>query len=315
MFGAPISESQGLLLSGVDKAADYMRLGGLQKVIEQEGWILEDMGNLPLKEIISQCQRSSEVANYKETTNVHQCFELGRALEKIYDASYQAARRGAFVLNVGGDRSVASPSIAGIMKARQELCVVWVGAHGSCNTPETLSSGHYHGMPAAHVLGWLKRPLPGFEWLKNFVPEHRFCYIGLRDIDESEAFLLRSSGVQIYSMYDIDKLGIGRVMDMALHRINPHKNRPIHLSFDIGAIDPSVAPGARAKARGGLTYREARSLCEMVAKTNMLGSMNIVEMDVNLDKPLAERLHGDNERQTVQLANELVACCIGKCLL
>jgi arginase len=317
MFGAPISEGQGL--SGVDQMAEHMRQGGLQKVILQEGWELEDMGDLPLKEIISMCQRSGEAAKHPEP-KVHQCYELGKALEKVYDGAYQAARRGAFVLTVGGDHSVAAGSIAGVMKARKDLCVVWVDAHGDCNTPESSPSGNYHGMPAAHVLGWFRRQVPGFDWLKTYVPEHRFCFIGLRDIDPSEALLMRNSGVVIYCMHDIDRFGIGRVMEMALRQINPHNDRPIHLSLDIDGLDPTVAPGTGTRAKGGLTFREARYLCETLAGTNLLGSMDIVEVNVDLDQPVTERLHGDDpnvtsETVTVQLANELVAYAIGKKLL
>jgi len=317
LFGAPISEGQGL--SGVDKMADFMRKGGLQKVIMNEGWTLEDMGDLPLKEVIAQVQRSGEAASHKEP-KIHMCYEVGKALEKIYDASYQAARRGAFVLNVGGDHSVASASIAGIMKVRKELCVVWVDAHGDCNTPETSPSGNYHGMPAAHILGWFRRQVVGFDWMKQYVPEHRFCFIGLRDIDPGEAQLMRNSGIKIFSMHDVDKYGIGQVMDMCMASINPHNDRPIHLSFDIDGIDPQYCPGTGTKARGGLTYREGRYICEFLARTNLLGSMDIVEVNTDLDQPVAEGLHGDNplittEFLTVQCAIELVASAIGKKLL
>lgn len=318
MFGAPISEGQGM--TGVDQMAEHMRKGGLQKVIRAEGWELEDMGDLPLKEVIEMCQRSGEPQKHPEP-KIHMCFEIGRALEKVYDGAYQAARRGAFVLNVGGDHSVATASIAGVMKARKDLCVIWVDAHGDCNTPETSPSGNYHGMPAAHVLGWFRRQVPGFDWLKTYLPEHRFCFIGLRDIDDTEAVLMRNSGIHIFSMKDVDRYGIGRVVDMALRAVNPHNDRPIHLSLDIDALDPIFAPGTGTKSKGGLTYREARYLCEELARTNLLGSMDIVEVNTDLDKPVAERLHGDDpnlessDMMTVQLANELVAYAIGKKLL
>eukprot|EP00760_Papus_ankaliazontas_P028343 PhM_4_TR3649/c0_g1_i1/m.80347/K01476/E3.5.3.1, rocF, arg; arginase len=314
MFGAPVSEGQGL--SGVDRMPQAMRDGGLNTVIEAAGWELEDMGDLPLKEVMAQVKSSGEADRHPEP-KVHDCYVVGRALERVYDAAYQSARRGAFVLTVGGDHSVAAGSIAGVLKARKELCVVWVDAHGDCNTPETSPSGNYHGMPAAHVLGWFKRQLPGFEWLKQHVPEHRFCFIALRDIDPAEATMMRSSGIQVYSMHDVDKYGIGKVMEMALSRINPHNDRPIHLSLDIDAVDPMFAPGTGTKAKGGLTYREVRYLCEALAKTNLLGSMDIVEVNPDLDRSVDERLHGDDENvtsnmMTVQLANELVSFAVGK---
>lgn len=315
LFGAPISEGQGL--TGVDSMAECMRQGGLSHVIQQQGWTLEDMKDLPLKEIMEQTRRSGDAAKHKYD-KIHHCYEVGKALERVYDATYQAARRGAFVLTVGGDHSVAAGSIAGVMKARKDLCVIWVDAHGDCNTPDTSPSGNYHGMPAAHVLDWF-RGVPGFEWMKKdlHMPEHRFCFIGLRDIDQQEAVLMRNSGIKIFSMHDVDKYGIGAVMDMAMNAINPHGDRPIHLSFDIDAIDPIFAPGTGTKAKGGLTYREARYLCEYLSRTNMLGSMDIVEVNPDLDKPVEEKLHGDDpdaaaETMTVQLAVELVASAVGK---
>merc|ERR1719446_1031391 len=113
--------------------------------------------------------------------------------------------------------------------------------------------------------------------------------------------MLRESGVAVFTMHDIDRYGIGTVMDMALHRINPHSNRPIHLEFDIDGCDPSIAPGTGTCSRGGLNFREAHYICEKLAMTNNLVSMSMVEINPDMDVPVVGRMHGDNELISSQL--------------
>jgi len=229
------------------------------------------------------------------------------------------------VLTVGGDHSIASGSITGIMKHRRDLAVVWVDAHGDCNTPETSPSKNYHGMPLAHILGWFQHRVTGFDWCDDFLatsgplPEENVALIALRDVDPPERALLRACGVHVFTMQDIDRYGIGPIMEMALERIDPKGRRPLHLSFDIDSCDPTIAPGTGTKARGGLSYREAHYICERLACTHRLGSMDLVEVNPELDQALSETMHGDDPEiggtETVRLGIELVASALGKTIV
>jgi len=197
--------------------------------------------------------------------------------------------------------------------------VLWVDAHADANTPDTSPSLHYHGMPAAHVMGWFQKSVPGFEWLKSRLPEGRIAYIGLRDVDPEEGQMLQDHGIPCFTMHDVDRYGIAECVRMALHAIDPYQQRPLHLTFDIDAVDPLFAPGTGTLARGGLTSRESHYICEELARTDRLVGMDLVEVNPLVDQR-PERMHGDNPdlaptTSTVSLAMELCLSAMGKNIL
>lgn len=179
-------------------------------------------------------------------------------------------------------------------------------------------------MPAAHVMGWFneRATLPGWEWLRpeHILEESRMAFIGLRDVDIKERRMLRNSGVAVFTMHEVDRWGIAQVVDMALQRINPRHNRPIHLTFDIDGCDPSVAPGTGTCSRGGLSLREAHYICEKLSLSNSMTSMDVVEINPALDLPVPGQMHGDNqmisaETETVRLGIELIESALGRSIV
>jgi hypothetical protein len=116
-----------------------------------------------------------------------------------------------------------------------------VDAHADINTAETTESGNIHGMPVSFLLG-LGSPVSEFSWVKPALKTDRIVYIGLRDVDAGEKKILKENGIKAFSMTDVDRHGIGKVVEMALDSVNPNRDRPIHLSFDVDALDPTVAP-------------------------------------------------------------------------
>mmetsp|Transcript_6754 Transcript_6754/g.16527 ORF Transcript_6754/g.16527 Transcript_6754/m.16527 type:complete len:561 (+) Transcript_6754:376-2058(+) len=246
----------------------------------------------------------------------------GRVLSKTKASSTRK-----FQLTVGGDHTIACPTIAAMSQIYPDLCVIWIDAHGDCNNPKTSPSGHYHGMPAAHVMGWFDQHPKGFEtWMPNSDPRQpiidprNFCFIGLRDIDPGEAELMRNSDLHYFTMRDVDEVGVSNVIKEALRRIDPNSRRPIHLSFDIDGCDPGIAPGTGTCARGGLTYREAHFICEELALTRRLVSMDLVEINPVLDGlEQGRKMHGDMDHAmgryvspTVRLGTELVLSALGQ---
>ncbi|HET9029617.1 MAG TPA: arginase [Candidatus Aquilonibacter sp.] len=216
----------------------------------------------------------------------HVCDELAAAVE-------QSVRDGGLPIVLGGDHSIAMGTFAGLTRAYgQAPGVIWVDAHSDINSPESSPSGNVHGMPL-----WFA--------LKNgFAKRETTVQIGLRDVDEIEKRLLRESGVRAFSMSDVDKLGMPRVMEEAI-AIAGGNARPIHVSFDMDGIDPSEAPGTGTPVKGGLSYREAHLIMEMAYETGNLRSMEMVEINPILD----------TRNQTAALAVELICSGLGKSIL
>jgi arginase len=247
----------------------------------------------------------------------HRGMKKPRAVSAVTEAlsqqDYDHAKEGRFVLTLGGDHSIAIGTISGTAKAIRErldrdMAVIWVDAHADINTPETSDSGNIHGMPVAFLTGLASdKPDAPFGWIKD---EHRvsvkkLVYIGLRDVDRGEKKILRENGIKAFSMHDIDRHGIGKVMDMALGWIG--SDTPIHLSFDIDALDPRFAPSTGTAVRGGLTLREGDFIAECVHQTGSLVALDLVEVNPSLEE--------EGAAETVRSGVSIVRCALGDTLL
>eukprot|EP00927_Polykrikos_kofoidii_P041539 TRINITY_DN35418_c0_g2_i1.p1 TRINITY_DN35418_c0_g2~~TRINITY_DN35418_c0_g2_i1.p1 ORF type:complete len:372 (+),score=42.85 TRINITY_DN35418_c0_g2_i1:88-1203(+) len=322
VVGAPYGWGQSL--PGVELAPAAFRAGGLETAIRDLNWTFNDYGDInPADTMLSESLPGSTPEDeYYPEGQVKNSTMVGAALRAIHDRVVSVAANNKVVLTIGGDHSVTAGTISGIMQCRPDAAVIHVSAYSDCNTPSTSRSGNYHGMWLAHLLGWFKKRVKGFEWFDDFLkskgplPEARVALLALRNVDSEERTLLRESGVHIFTMADIDSDGIGVVMERVLDRIDPMKRRPLHLSFDIGSCDPSIAPGTGTKTRGGLSLREAHFICEKIAQTKRLGSMDIVEVNPAIDRPVEERFHGDDPlikaSETVSRGIELIASALGK---
>ncbi|KAF8544738.1 arginase [Trichophaea hybrida] len=242
--------------------------------------------------------------------------------QALSEQVYAQAKEGRLALTLGGDHSIAVGSISGTAKAARErlgkeIAVIWVDAHADINTPQSSGSGNIHGMPVAFLAGLTNAPKENpevFGWLR---PEHRInpkklVYIGLRDVDLPEKRILKENGIKAFSMHDVDKYGIGKVMELALEYIG---DAPIHLSFDVDALDPMWAPSTGTPVRGGLTLREGDFICESVHETGMLIAMDLVEVNPNIrNSDSLEGIVGAAET-TVRAGCSLVRCALGESLL
>lgn len=240
--------------------------------------------------------------------------------KKLHDMCHEETKKGRFMLNLGGDHGLASGTITGSLRTYPNLRVIWVDAHGDCNTPTTSPSGNYHGMPMAHVFGWIKKgDLKAFDWLDIHIKPENVVYIGLRDIDPEEKKLLAKDNVRYYTPYDIDNMGgIKFVMDDIFKYLHVSKddNNPIHVSWDVDACDPSYIYGTGTKARAGLSERESHYILQRIADTGNLVSLDMVEVNPTLDKiKEREHYHGDNPKikGTMSVCNaiELTASALG----
>jgi len=198
-------------------------------------------------------------------------------------------------------------TISGTLSTYPNACVIWIDAHADINTSETTSSGNIHGMPVSFLLG-LGPKIPEFAWVKPVLAPSRIVYIGLRDVDSGEKRILKENNIKAFSMHEVDKYGIGKVVEMALDHVNPKRDLPIHLSFDVDALDPSVAPSTGTPVRGGLTFREGHYICEAIHETGLLVAFDLVEVNPSLSD-------ADSVEQTVNVGCSLVRSALGETLL
>jgi len=275
VIGVPFSRGQPR--NGAESGVGIVRAGGLLNPITSLGYQVDDCGDL-------------QVDNEKKATDTFQHVKnprsVGAANKLLCETVSDRSKKGNFCLVIGGDHSIAIGSISGRLAVDPNLCILWIDAHADINTPETSPTGNIHGMPISffsHVGS--STTLPGFEWLvddthtKRFPGFDRLAYIGLRDVDEVEKTILKQHNIKSFSMMEVDRLGIGKVMELALKHINPDGDRPLHVSFDVDALDPTVTPATGTPVPGGLTIREGRYILEAAYATGNFKSLDVVEVN------------------------------------
>jgi arginase len=234
--------------------------------------------------------------------------EITRVCRRLYHTATTALADDATPIVIGGDHSLAVGSVAATAvnarRRRRALGLLWVDAHGDMNTPSTTTSGNVHGMPLAALLGPEPEELAGLCETTPTVRPDRVALVGIRSLDQREKDLVRASGVHVFTMSDIDRSGLAEVTRRAL-RLILRGNADLHVSFDLDVCDPAIAPGVGTPVRGGLSYREAHMLMELVADTGRLRALDLVEINPILD----------TNNMTAQLGVELVLSALGQQIL
>ncbi|CAK6983012.1 arginase-1 [Scomber scombrus] len=297
IIGAPFSKGQ--RRGGVEKGPDLIRAAGLREKLQAQGCAVKDYGNLTFE----------EVASDEPVGRVKCPRAVGSANQRLSEAVQAVKKDGHTSVMLGGDHSLAIGSIHGHSAAVGELSVVWVDAHADINTPLTSPTGNIHGQPMSYLLRELhsKIPaLPNFSWIKPCVSARDLVYIGLRDVDPEEHYILKLLGVKVFSMSEVDRLGVARVMEETCDYLSAKVKKPIHLSYDIDAIDPSVTPATGTPVVGGLTYREGMYITEHLSQTGLLSAVDLVEVN-----PLRGRTE-EEVQSTVRTAVDVLLGCFGR---
>ncbi len=271
---------------GVDMGPSAIRYARLRDGLESLG-IAEifDHGNLAVPVPESNAAQAVKNAKYLPII-LAVCDELSHVVEA-------SVRAGGFPIVLGGDHSIAIGTLAGLRRARGVAPgLIWIDAHGDINTPLTSPSGNVHGMPVSIALE------------EHSIDITRTVLIGLRDVDAGERKRIAELGVRAFSMSEIDRLGMERVMAIAMDIVGTQP-RSVHVSFDMDGIDPREAPGTGTAVPGGLTYREAHLAMEMVASAGVIGSLEVTETNPILDE----------HNRTARLAVELILSALGKTIL
>ncbi|GIU93622.1 MAG: arginase [Gaiellaceae bacterium] len=279
---------------GVDMGPSAMRYAGLEERLVRLGYAVRDLGNV---------SAAVQEAVTLEDPRARFLPEILETCARLAGLVFETAERGAIPLVLGGDHSIALGTLGGLARAHGPGGLIWIDAHADVNTPETSPSGNVHGMVLAAVLGLAGAAFESDAWPLPAVDPTRVALIGVREVDEREPALLREAGVRVYTMSEIDRIGIERAMRESLDRVAG--SGFVHLSLDVDALDPEVAPGVGTPVRGGLTYREAHLALELVAESGLVGSLEVVEVNPILDR----------ENTTALTAVELVASALGKRIL
>lgn len=293
IYGVPMDLGQ--QRRGVDMGPSAIRYAGLNKRLKSLGWQVHDYGNISVP-VTEEIPKDETVEGYP----AHHVSAITRVAQATYEAMLECVEAGAHAIFLGGDHSISLGSVAGALCRDDEVGVLWIDAHGDYNTPATSPSGNVHGM----VVGGLSKigPQSLLVGPRSLRPD-RIVMIGVRDLDIEERIALRESGIKVMTMRDIDERGVADVMRETLSLMGDVSS--IHVSFDMDSLDPTEAPGVGTPVPGGLSYREAHLLLEMLADDGRVRSMDIVEVNPILD----------NANKTAQAAVALAASLFGQRIL
>ncbi|MGI8824659.1 MAG: arginase [Chloroflexota bacterium] len=292
IIGAPVDLGQGR--RGVDMGASAIRYAGLEQTLRANGHAVRDLGNIVVAPAESM---ESETPQLKYLGPiVHMAGELAERVGSI-------TKDGVFPVVLGGDHSISLGSVAGVTRQKR-VGIIWLDAHGDFNTASTSPSGNIHGMVLSALAGQGDNRLVNIDGHGPKVEPHNVVLVGTRSLDDGERALLHECGVRAFTMHEVDRVGLPRVMEMAIDRITSGVDG-IHVSLDLDVVDPMQAPGVGTPVFGGLSYREMHLTMEMLAETKSLCSMDVVEVNPVLD----------NHNATARLAMELVLSALGKRIL
>jgi len=297
IIGVPLDLGGGR--RGVDMGPSAFRIAGLGEKIAALGRGVADKGNLP-----------APIPETQQPTDLRKKYvgEIAAVCRTLYETSLASLDAGAVPLVLGGDHSLAAGSVAAsaawVRKTTgKPLGLIWVDAHGDMNTPETTLSGNVHGMPLAALLGQEPSELASIGTAPAVLPENTVL-VGIRNLDTREKEQIRAAGVHVFTMKDIDRDGVAQVAERAV-ALASDGTGGIHVSFDMDVCDPSIAPGVGTPVKGGLDYREAHALMEIVADSRRLVALDLVEVNPTLDVRNA----------TAEFGAELALSALGKSIL
>jgi arginase len=279
---------------GVDMGPSAIRYAGLQRHLEQLGYSVIDGGNINAP-VIEQIEKSDYMA---ADGMAHNVASITRVCRVVYEHMKAAIGAGETVVFLGGDHSIATGTVAAAIEQQRRVGVLWIDAHGDFNTPTTTPSGNVHGMVVTSLMG-----LGPIQIGEQRLSPDQIVMIGVRDLDYEEKNAISRSGVRVLTMRHIDENGVANVLRMALDALGDVD--ALHVSLDMDALDPQFASGVGTPVPGGLTYREAHLLMEILADDGRARSLDVVEVNPILD--IGNR--------TAETAVELVSSLFGRRIL
>jgi arginase len=297
IIGVPMDLGQSR--RGVDMGPSALRGAGLQAAIKKLGLTVEDIGNLEVKqpeEMPVGEKRAKYLQEIAET-----CLDIAKTVEKSLTESF-------LPVVLGGDHSIAAGVAAGVAsfyrQQKKDIGYLWLDAHGDMNTPDSSPSGNVHGMPLAAIRGYGAPELVDLMGFNTKAEPGNIVIVGARDLDAQERKIVKKSGIHVFTMRDIDERGMRDVMSEAL-KYAMDDTAGVAVCLDLDFVDPADAPGVGTPVRGGVTYREAHLAMEMIADSEAMVSLEVVEINPILDE----------HNRTALLGVELVLSALGQKIL
>jgi arginase len=284
---------------GVDMGPSALRYADLNERLQALGHEVHDMGDLDV--IIPETRHFGDPkAKYLK--------EIADACTQLANLVLQIRQEGRTPLVLGGDHSIAVGTVSGVSecfrRSGKKIGLIWFDAHADFNTPEISPSGNVHGMPMAAIMGYGPVELTHiFGFSPKILPEHA-VQIGIREVDPQERELVKKSGIRVFTMKEIDRRGIGAVMDEAVSIVSRNTDG-FAVTLDADFLDPYESPGVATPVRGGADYREAHLAMEIIADTKKMVSFEITEINPILD------VHN----KTAHFGMELILSAFGKEIL
>lgn len=293
IIGVPMDFGQ--TRRGVDMGPSAIRYADVVERLAGLGYTIEDLGDIE----INRAERPEEKPDYK-LKNLKAVADGNEALAAKVD---EVMKEDSFPLVLGGDHSIALGTLAGVSKHHENMGLIWYDAHGDLNTAETSPSGNIHGMPLAASLGLGHPTLINIGGYTPKVKPENIVIIGARDLDEGERALIKKLGIKVYTMHEIDRIGMTKVMEETIEYLKDTDG--VHLSLDLDGLDPLYAPGVGTPVMGGISYRESHLAMEMLAEAEIITSAEFVEVNPILDE----------KNKTAVVAVELMGSLFGEKLL
>ena len=262
---------------GTDAGPSAFRVAGLSKGLTRIGLQIASESDIAVPSMETRNPANKKMRFKDEILAV--CRQLAEETQQTLDAGEQP-------LVIGGDHSIAMGTVSGVAahfaSKEQALGLIWFDAHGDMNLPDSSPSGNIHGMPLSHLLGYGDKDLSSILGAHPAVSAEHVVLMGIRDVDRDERQFIRDSGITVFTMRDIDELGMSEVSKRALEVVNKG-TAGFHISFDLDGCDPEVIPGTGTTVPGGVSYREAHLLLEECASDGRMTSMEVVELNPFLD--------------------------------
>lgn len=281
---------------GVDLGPTILRYTDIKDKLKKLGYRVDDFGDIKMGK-----RDDLKIVN----RNLKYLEEIKTASEHLSKQVYNMMTKNYLPLILGGDHTTAIGSIAGISKylreRKKKLGVIWIDAHADMNSERTTPSGNIHGMPLALSLGIGNKDLTHIEGYAPKVDMKHIAMIGIRDLDKGEAARIKRDKPIVYTMSDVDKMGIHEVLEKVIAALYKKVDH-IHVSFDIDAMDPLLAPGTGTPVTGGFDYREGQLLMETLYARGCMDSLDVVEVNTRLD---------DRNKSGI-LASQLIMSAFGK---
>lgn len=283
---------------GVSQSPQRIRESGIFSKLEIMGYEIHDYGDLQFE----------QYPHDPTSCNIKNPRAIGAATKQIGEKVRDIVKAEQTCVSLGGDHSMSIGTVAGHAEVQKDLTLFWIDAHTDINPPLSSLSGNIHGMVLSFLLHELKEYIPkveGLEWIRPCLHAQDIAFIGVRDLDPAERYIIEKLGITAYTMHEVDRHGIDYVMEHAIDAVNPGLKRPIHLSFDIDSLDPAVSPSTGTPVPGGLTIREGMFIAEEIYNTGKLTGIDIVELNPEIGTQQDQEL-------TLFTVGEIITACFGK---